>query len=288
MRIANLDGRLTLLSPDGRGLDVHDSSAGLFDSDPQSAYVRWDELAIWAGERQSGEYAEVDSSLLGPPVPRPRQIFAIAANYKAHAAEAGVVMPNTPVIFTKFPSCLTGPFAEIPLPDGRVDWEVEMVVVIGKESARVRREEAWNVVAGVTVGQDLSERLMQKIGPLPQLSMAKSLNGFGPIGPSVVSVDEFPNPDDLELGCAVNGVQMQLSRTSDLVFGVPELIEHITSVCTVFPGDLIFTGTPEGVGATRTPPKFLSEGDVLTTFVEGVGEMRNVMVAEPHSIREMV
>lgn len=278
MRVANVGGRLALLSQDGRALDVATASDGRFDSDPQAAFDRWDELANWAKTVRPEHYAPVDEASLGVPVPRPRQIFALGANYRAHAAEAGIEPPEHPVIFTKFPSCLTGPYATVTLPTGHVDWEVELVVVIGREATDVVRDESWSVVAGVTVGQDLSERVLQKRGPLPQLSMAKSLPGFGPIGPVVVSVDELADPDDLELGCLVNGERMQRSRTSDLVFDVPYLIEHISRYCTLYPGDLIFTGTPEGVGATRRPQRFLADGDVLTTYVEGVGELRNVMV----------
>lgn len=278
MRVANVGGRLALLSQDGRALDVATASGGRFDSDPQAAFDRWDELANWAKTVRPEDYAPVDEASLGVPVPRPRQIFALGANYRAHAAEAGIEPPEHPVIFTKFPSCLTGPYATVTLPTGHVDWEVELVVVIGREATDVVRDESWSVVAGVTVGQDLSERVLQKRGPLPQLSMAKSLPGFGPIGPVVVSVDELADPDDLELGCLVNGERMQRSRTSDLVFDVPYLIEHISRYCTLYPGDLIFTGTPEGVGATRRPQRFLADGDVLTTYVEGVGELRNVMV----------
>lgn len=278
MRVANVGGRATLMTVKGHGLDIHEASAGRFDSDPQAIFENWVEISTWASNRAADQFAFVDEAEILEPVPRPRQVFGIAANYRAHAAEAGIDPPDVPVIFTKFVSCLTGPFAAIDLPSGFVDWEAELVVVIGQETQNVTETEAWSYVAGLTVGQDLSERVLQRQGPLPQISMAKSLAGFGPIGPVVVSADEFDDPDDLELGCSLNGEVMQRSRTSDLVFSVSELVAHISTYCRLYPGDLIFTGTPEGVGATRKPPRFLTENDVLTTYVEGVGELRNRMV----------
>lgn len=277
MRIANLDGRATLLRAGGRGVDVETASSGRFSHDPQQAFEHWPALQAWAATLDTACFLPLATDKLQNPVPRPRQVFALGANYRAHAAEAGVAPPEVPVIFTKFPSCLTGPCDAVALPTERVDWEVELVVVMGREARDVPCADAWSFVAGLTAGQDLSERTMQRQGPLPQLSMAKSLAGFGPLGPAVVSVDEFADPDDLELGCAVNGERMQCSRTSDLIFPVPALIEYISRHCTLYPGDLIFTGTPQGVGATRRPPRFLAPGDVLTTWVEGVGELRNPM-----------
>lgn len=286
MRIANVNGRLALWSKDGRALDVESASEGRFGSEPQEAFERWDELSAWAEKQRFEDFKPVDPNELEMPVPRPRQVFALAANYRAHAAEAGFEPPAIPVIFTKFPSCLTGPSANIELPSDHVDWEIELVVVIGREASNIARADAWSVVAGVTAGQDLSERIMQKQGPLPQISMAKSLAGFGPIGPVITSVDELTDPDDLELGCCINDEPMQRSRTSDLVFSVPELIEHLSRLCTLYAGDLIFTGTPEGVGATRKPPRFLAPNDVLTSYVEGVGTMRNVLVTPTHITSE--
>lgn len=282
MRLANISGRAAVVLPGGGALDLATASSGQFDPDPQAAYDRWDELREWWGEQAEpaglpGVIAD-ESAEIGIPVPRPRQIFCLGANYGNHAAEAGVDPPEAPVIFTKFLSCLTGPNEPIPLPSRYVDWEAELVVVMGRLARNVDTAQAWDHVAGVTVGQDLSERVLQRQGPLPQLSMAKSLPGFGPIGPEVVSVDELADPDDLGLGCAVNGESMQESRTSDLIFGVPTLIGYISSLCTMYPGDLIFTGTPEGVGATRRPPRFLRPGDELETWVDDVGRLRNLMV----------
>lgn len=281
MRIANLGGRAVIVTAEGSGVDLSVASHGRFPVDVQQVYEQWYALLTWWNGQDA---SHLDGGIsfspeeLGPPVPRPRQVFCLGANYAAHAAEAQVDAPESPVIFTKFPSSLTGPRSDITLVSNRVDWEAEVVVVMGRTARSVSRQDAWSHVAGVTVGQDISERRLQFQGPLPQLSIAKSLPGFGPIGPVVASVDEFEDPDNLGLGCLVNGDEMQCSSTSDLIFDVPELVEYLSTMCTLYPGDLIFTGTPEGVGATRRPPRFLAAGDVLETWVEGVGRLRNTMV----------
>jgi 2,4-diketo-3-deoxy-L-fuconate hydrolase len=280
MRVASISGRSWLVTPDGLGVDIERASSGRFSADPQSLFEDWAELREWEAGLSGEEFEAVDTSAFELPVPRPRQVFAIGANYRAHAAEAGVAPPEQPLIFTKFPSCLTGPNDPVAIRHDRVDWEVELVVVMGREARNVRAIDAWDHVAGLAAGQDISERTIQRLGPMPQFSMAKSLPGFGPVGPVVVSVDEFANPDDLELGCAVNGVTMQRSRTSDFIFSVGDLVEYISHLVPMYPGDLIFTGTPEGVGATRKPPIFLQPGDVLTTWVEGIGTLTNPIIQE--------
>lgn len=280
MRIGSIGGRAWLVTAEGQGIDIAAASGGRFPADPQALYERWDDLRAWARDVPVVSYAPVDPATLELPVPRPRQVFAIGANYRAHAAEAGVEPPEQPVIFTKFPSCLTGPNDAVAIRHDRVDWEVELVVVIGREARHVRAADGWDHVAGLATGQDISERSIQRLGPMPQFSMAKSLPGFGPVGPLVVSPDEFVNPDDLALGCAVNGVTMQQSRTSDFIFSVGELVEYISHLMPIYPGDLIFTGTPEGVGATRKPPTFLKPGDILTSWVEGIGTLTNPIIEE--------
>lgn len=280
MRMGSIGGRAWLVTADGQGADIAQASGGRFASDPQALYDHWDELRRWSAEIAADLLVPVDPASFELPVPRPRQVFAIGANYRAHAAEAGVAPPEQPVIFTKFPSCLTGPNDAVAIRHERVDWEVELVVVMGRAARNVPAAAAWDHVAGLAAGQDISERSVQRLGPMPQFSMAKSLPGFGPVGPLVVTPDEFADPDDLELGCAVNGVTMQRSRTSDFIFPVGELVEYISHLMPMYPGDLIFTGTPEGVGATRKPPIFLKPGDVLTTWVEGIGTLTNPIAEE--------
>lgn len=280
MRIGSIGGRAWLLTAEGQGVDIAAASGGKLPDDPQALYAMWDDVRAWARDVPAASYAPVDSATFELPVPRPRQVFAIGANYRAHAAEAGVEPPEQPVIFTKFPSCLTGPNDAVAIRHDRVDWEVELVVVMGREARNVRAADGWHHVAGLATGQDISERSIQRLGPMPQFSMAKSLPGFGPLGPVIVTPDEFADPDDLALGCAVNGVTMQASRTSDFIFSVGELVEYISHLMPIYPGDLIFTGTPEGVGATRKPPIFLKPGDVLTSWVEGIGTITNPIAEE--------
>ena len=279
MKVANLRGRLTLVTKAG-GVDVESASGGRFGTDPQAVFDQWAAFRDWAeGVRAAagGEVAEAD---LGPPVPRPRQVFGIGLNYRAHAAESGMPTPENPATFTKFPTCITGPAADVELPSAMVDWEVELVVVIGTLARRVAEDAAWRYVAGVMVGQDLSERVVQWSGG-GQFSLGKSFPGFGPVGPWIVTPDELANPDDLELGCSVDGEQMQKARTSDMVFSVPRLIAALSAILPLLPGDLIFTGTPAGIGATRKPPRFLKPGELLTSYIEGIGTLRNRLVAAP-------
>ncbi|HEY2706075.1 MAG TPA: fumarylacetoacetate hydrolase family protein [Candidatus Dormibacteraeota bacterium] len=277
MRVANVRGRLSLLTDEG-AVDVAAASAGRFGPDPQSVWSDWGRFVDWAaalGPQPAAAYAPEN---LRPPVPRPGQIFAIGLNYWDNAEEAELDLPDHPVTFTKFPSCITGPWTTLALPSDRVDWEVELVVVVGREAHRIDAARAWSVVAGVTVGQDLSERDVQHRPPAPQFCLGKSFPGFGPIGPAVVTIDELPDPDDLELGCRINGEELQRGRTSSMIFTVPELVGRLSEIVTLRPGDLIFTGTPAGVGAVRTPPRYLRPGDVLESYVTGVGEMRHPLV----------
>jgi 2-keto-4-pentenoate hydratase/2-oxohepta-3-ene-1,7-dioic acid hydratase in catechol pathway len=158
------------------------------------------------------------------------------------------------------------------------DWEAELVVVIGARGRDVAAADAWAAVAGVTCGQDVSERMMQFAAKPPHFDLAKSYDTYGPIGPAVVSLDQLADPADLAITCDVNGERRQQARTSDLIFGVAELIAYLSAICTLEPGDLIFTGTPAGVGAVRGT--FLAPGDTITTTIEGVGTLVNRCVAK--------
>jgi 2,4-didehydro-3-deoxy-L-rhamnonate hydrolase len=273
MRLARIDNRPVLLREDGI-VDVGRASGGRFGPDPMAPFRDWPAFADWAAA-----ITQVDEPLrdrvLQNPIPHPTQVFGIGANYHCHIAEAGAKTPEAPLVFTKFPTCLTGPFDPIPIPVRTVDWEVELVVVIGVRAEHVRSGDAWQHVAGLTVGQDISDRALQFEGQAPQFSMGKSYPGFGPLGPSVVTPDEVADPDNLELGCALDGEVMQRARTGDLIFGIAELIERLSAVCPLLPGDLIFTGTPSGVGVFRKPPVFLRPGQQLTSWIEGIGELSN-------------
>jgi 2,4-didehydro-3-deoxy-L-rhamnonate hydrolase len=283
MRIATVNHRASLIAGAG-AVDIHAASGGQFGPGAADLYERWAEFVDWATVATLPEPEPYAPALLGSPSPNPRQVFGIGLNYGAHAAESGFARPETaPPVFTKFPSCITGPYGQVVLPvGGHTDWEVELVVVIGRIASHVSAADAWRYVAGLSVGQDISERVLQMSAAPPQFSLGKSYPGFGPVGPWLVTVDEFDNPDDLELGCAINGQQMQKGRTRDLIFGVADLVEQLSRVTPLWPGDLVFTGTPAGVGSGRTPPRWLGPGDELTSYIEGIGEMRHRFVAGPH------
>lgn len=277
MRLINIDNRLHIRSGSA-DIDVAAASEGQFAADPQAIYDRWDEFVSWVGTRNGALSGRVSSGPVGPPVPRPRQIFAVGLNYSAHADESGFERPSAPVIFTKFASSIDAPVTSVPLPEGDVDWEVELVVVIGRGGRDIPAASAWGHVAGLTVGQDISERQRQHSGPAPQFSLAKSHAGFSPIGPVLVTPDEFADPDDLEIRADINGEVVQSGRTSQLIFPVPALIEELSRVVELYPGDLLFTGTPSGVGAGRTPPRYLKPGDVLRSSISGIGELEQTFV----------
>jgi len=285
MRIAVINQRLHLIQGAG-AVDVQLASDGRFGPDAASGYERWAEFTDWAASADLPAPEPFAATALGSPSPTPRQVFGIGLNYSEHAAESGFARPETaPPVFTKFPSCITGPHGEITLPPGgHTDWEVELVVIIGRTAVRVPAEYGWDHVAGLSVGQDLSERILQLAATPPQFSLGKSYPGFGPVGPYLVTPDEFDRPGDLELGCSINGEPMQRGRTGELIFGVPELIEQLSRVTPLLPGDIIFTGTPAGVGLGRNPPRWLSPGDVLTSYIEGIGEMSHRFVAADGSI----
>lgn len=274
LRLVNNDGR-ACLEIEGRLVDIERASAGRFASDPMAVLSAWSDVLEWApsADLDAGRVAEAGA--LGPVVPRPQKVFGVALNYRKHAEETGAQLPPAPSVFTKFPSCLAGPSADVVLPSAFVDWEVELVVVVGRGGRGISEADALDHVAGFTAGQDYSERRVQMEGTRPQFSLAKSYDTFGPIGPALVSLDAFPDPNDVGLWCEINGERVQDSRTSDLIFTVPALVSYLSEICTLEPGDLIFTGTPSGVGVARTPPRFLQDGDVVVSGVEGVGTMTN-------------
>lgn len=275
-RLLNVADR-SALEHDGHWFDLARLSGDPALADPMHAIGRQadlHELTRDLAEREpSGRIADVT---LGAPVPRPRQVFGIGLNYRDHASETGQELPPAPLTFTKFPSCITGPFSEVPLSGSSVDWEVEIVVVIGAEVSGIEIGEAWNVIAGLTLGQDISDREVQFAGDRPQFSLGKSFASYGPIGPALVSVDSFDDPADIALWCDVSGERMQSSSTTQLIFSIPTLVAYLSSICTLYPGDLIFTGTPSGVGIARG--RLLRPGDVIESGAAGIGALRNVCV----------
>jgi len=278
MRLANLRGRLMVAAAVGGFVDLALASDGRFDPDPQLVYERWEEFVAWSVGAALGPGEQLGVEALGPPVPRPRQIFAVALNYREHAAESGSEPPTVPQVFTKFPVCITGPHTAVTLPGACVDWEAELVVVIGQRAHDVSSSTAWEHVAGVMVGQDLSARDVQRSGPTPQFSLGKSFPGFGPTGPWLASRDEF-GEGEASIECDLNGERVQHASTAQMIFPVADLIARISSITPMLPGDLLFTGTPSGVGVHRTPPVFLRDGDVLVSRIARIGEIKQTFHA---------
>lgn len=269
-RMGAIDGR-TVVEVDGV---FHDAARVAGDeslADPMVAVSRFAELSA-VSEKARANGSPVTGEL-GVCVPRPSKVFGIGLNYKSHASESKMELPPAPLTFTKFPSCLVGPTADVELSGDTVDWEVELVVVIGRGGRRIARDAAWAHVAGITLGQDISDRVVQTTGKPPQFSLGKSFDTYGPIGPVVVSVDGFADPDDIGLWCDVSGERMQEARSRDLIFDVPYLVSYLSGICTLEAGDLIFTGTPDGVGMARG--RLLKDGDVIDSGAEVIGSLRN-------------
>jgi 2-keto-4-pentenoate hydratase/2-oxohepta-3-ene-1,7-dioic acid hydratase in catechol pathway len=276
MHVGNVDGRLSVILAENTAVDVYTSSGGVFSADVQSVYERWDEFRAWAATADLSEAKSFTDDQLGPPVTRPLQIFAVGLNYREHATEAGLGFPDDPYVFTKFASSLTGPYGEIELPEGEVDWEAELVAVVGRRARNVTADSVWDYIAGLTMGQDLSERVLQWAGPPPQqFILGKSYPGFAPVGPVLVTPDEFANPDCITISCTLDGELMQKADTEDMIFSVPSIVEYLSRIVTLEPGDVIFTGTPSGIGWSRTPKRLIQPGDILTTSGDLIGEMRH-------------
>jgi 2-keto-4-pentenoate hydratase/2-oxohepta-3-ene-1,7-dioic acid hydratase in catechol pathway len=276
VKIANSNGRAVVVLGD-EVADIAQATSGRFGPDPMHVYGDWTQFLQAASSITAGTAPLVEDDLRCP-VPLPHQVFAIGLNYRTHAEESGMTVPGVPATFTKFPASLAGPFDEVEIVGESTDWEVELVAVIGQRADHVTEADGWSHVAGLTIGQDLSDRHLQ-FAAASQFSLGKSRRGYGPMGPWVVTLDEFPDPDDLALGCSVDGEHMQDARTADLIFSVPRLVAELSGVLPLLPGDVIFTGTPAGIGMARQPPRFLAPGDVLETWIEGIGAMRNACIA---------
>lgn len=277
MHFANVAGRMCTFA-DGEPIDIQRASRGRFSCHPLDAFDRWGELVSWCASVGANGTGEVPAAQLGPPVPTPRQVFGVGLNYQGHATEAALDVPALPTVFTKFPSCIAGQDQAVEINGDMVDWEVELVCVIGQAAYQIPADDAWRHVAGFTIGQDLSDRARQLSGTMPQFCLGKSYRGFGPIGPWLVTPDALPNPDDLAISCAVDGEEVQTARTSEMIYPVGELIAQISAVCQLMPGDLIFTGTPAGVGYARSPRRFLKPGQVIHSTIEGIGTLTTKLV----------
>ena len=272
-RLTNIDDRASLVVGD-RAVDLEEASGGRLGPDANDALSDPSLLSSVAAEfRDSNAGRPLADVVLGPPVPRPAQVFGVGLNYRNHAAEGGMDIPDVPLVFTKFRSCIAAPDADIELRSDFCDYEGELVVVIGSGGRDLAVGDAWAHVAGLCVGQDVSDRAVQMAASPPQFSLGKSFDTFGPIGPMVVSPDEVHDPSSLHITTHVNGQLRQDGNTADLIFDIPTLVSYLSHITTLLPGDLVFSGTPGGVGVAQG--LFLADGDVITTTIDGVGTITN-------------
>ena len=270
---ANINDRSALVQGEAF-FDLATISNGAVSSDPMKAIQNSDLLHHYATQlddyESSGLIAEANVSA---PIPQPRNSFGVGLNYQLHVEEAASKTPNTPMVFTKFPSSICGPTDDVIMRSDECDYEGELLVVIGKDGKDIPNEEAWSHVLGLSIGQDFSDRGIQYKDQPAQFNLGKSFDTFGPTGPYLVSTDSFTDPNDLQIVTTVNGEVRQNDRTSNMIFDVPTLISYISSITSLATGDIIFSGTPEGVGFRNG--SFLKDGDIVETTIEGIGTMRN-------------
>ena len=278
MKFAVHAGRAKVVSPDSTSmLDLERASGGRLPSDPNSCFARWSEVVALANTTTNFDEPCVATEL-DAPSPHARQVFGIGLNYRHHAEESNMPIPTAPLTFPKFPSSINSPFGDVVIDVPAGDFEAELVVVVGSGGRNIEASRAWDAIAGICVGQDISDRALQFASQPPQFGLGKSRLGYSPFGPWLTSPDAVPNRDALQLSCLLNGEEMQSTNTNDLIFSVTDLVTYLSSIVELLPGDVIFTGTPGGIGATRKPPRFLAPGDVLTTSLAGVATITNTCV----------
>lgn len=230
-------------------------------------------------QNYSGDGQAVDKNQFGAPISRPPKIVAIGLNYLDHASESKMEVPDTPLVFTKFSSSIVGPTDEIQIPvdlTQEVDYEVELGIVIGKKAKNIAPEEALSHVFGYTIINDISARDLQFSDE--QWVRGKSLDTFCPMGPVIITADEVADPQSLEISCSVNGDTLQQANTRDMIFGVADLVSQLSHSFTLEAGDVIASGTPQGVGFSRKPPVYLTPGDTVRTRISSIGELNNPIV----------
>lgn len=278
MRLANLGGRAHIVVDDG-AVDIAGLTNGRIGPDMTSAIANID--AVRHLDLATAERVVVNRDDLGPVSDEPKQIIAIGISYHDHAVEMGLELAKIPASFVKFRSALTGPHPIVTLPNENCDYETEMVVVIKEHATAVTQEHAWEVVAGLTLGQDLSDRYTQMEAGR-QFSLGKSHPGFAPIGPVMVTPDEFMDRNDIRFRCSINGELRQDATTADMIYSVTDLLVALTSIIDLYPGDLIYTGCPKGAGQSFDPPRFLKAGDELECSMDLVGDLTVRFVGSPH------
>ena len=278
LKLASIQGRAHFVigsSNDFRVVDVEHSSKGSLPSDVMACFSVWQSLRAHAASLAKTDGVACSIEQLDCPVPQPRQLFAVGLNYKKHAEEMGSPLPTTPLTFAKFQSSINTPCGDVRLVGSTCDYESELVIVIGAGGINIAQSDAWQHIAGIAAGQDISDRTLQYSGVPPQFSLGKSRTGFTPIGPWVADMDDNASRDDLRLTCSVNGEIRQDTKTSDMIFDISQIVSYLSDICQLFPGDAIFTGTTAGVGHGLKPPIYLQRVDIIETTLEGVGMIRN-------------
>jgi len=274
-RFACRQGRAQIVvGADNHLVDLSEASGGHFSPEPIEAFRRWDEVRDFASTI-TDPGVPCDVTDLDAPSPWPLQVFGIGLNYRTHAEESGMPIPTQPLTFTKYSSSIAGPNVDIPLGGDKVDWEVELVVVISTGGRDIAVADAWSHVAGIAVGQDISDRALQFASQPPQFSLGKSRKNYSPFGPWLTDARDIANRDSLHMTCTLNGEVVQDTLTNDLIFSVPEIISYLSGIVQLLPGDVIFTGTPGGVGVSRKPAMFLKPGDVLTSSIDRIASTTN-------------
>ncbi len=272
-KLANIAGRAALVEGENY-YDLETISNGDFDKDTTNALKNLDGLMALSSELSKAEPSGIlKDANIEAPVSAPKNCYAVGLNYRNHAEEAGMDIPSSPMVFTKHTTCLVGPNANIEMRSDHVDYEAELVAVIGIPGKDILKDKAWDHVAGLCVGQDISDRTVQFSSKPPQFNLGKSFDTFGPMGPYLVSPDALKDKDSLHIECKVNEEIRQKDNTNDLIFNVASIISYLSEIVTLNTGDVIFTGTPGGVGVMEG--KFLKEGDIVTTSIEGIGTLKN-------------
>ncbi len=272
-KLANIEGRAALVEGENY-YDLETLSSGKFDKDTSNALNNLNGLSELSKDLFKSEPTGLLRNVrIDAPISAPKNCYAVGLNYKNHAEEAGMDIPAVPMIFTKHTTCLVGPNATIEMRSDHVDYEAELVVVIGSTGKDIQKDKAWDHVAGLCVGQDISDRTVQFSSKPPQFNLGKSFDTFGPMGPYLISPDLLEDKDSLQIECKVNEEIRQKDNTNDLIFNIPSIISYLSEILTLNTGDVIFTGTPGGVGVMEG--KFLKEGDVLRTSIEGIGVLEN-------------
>ena len=275
-KLANIKGRAALLNEESF-YDLEEISNGNLSHDSTKALFHLEELGELSKNLNDLEATgNISEAEFDAPVSFPKNCYAVGLNYRNHAEEANMAIPEVPMIFTKHTSCLVGASADVEMRSNYVDYEAELVMVIGLSGKDISKDNAWNHVAGLCVGQDISDRPAQFASTPPMFNLGKSFDTFGPMGPALVSPDSLPNKENLVIECKVNDEIRQNDNTDDLIFDVPTIISYLSEIVTLNTGDVIFTGTPGGVGVTQG--KFLKDGDIITTSIEGLGTLTNKCV----------